>query len=136
MFTLIPIYNWGISNEIWKQHKRCVYIYISEFKSLQIHSPTDPFYTIKFNTTCYYKEVYYTICLKRKVHTKLQKNTQQLPSTQKNYTYYSTWGGGKREWWVIALLSEWIIHIHRIGLRCNQLVQYHQSHSFNTKKII
>ena len=50
---------------------------------LQIPNPTDPFYTkeglIQHAIT---KEFMYTICLKRKVHTKLQRKYKQLPSTQ------------------------------------------------------
>ena len=36
----------------------------------------DPFYTEIFNTTCLYKGVNYTICSKRKIHTKNLKKIQ------------------------------------------------------------
>ena len=93
-------------------------------------------YKRRFNTTCYYKGIYLYNMFQRKYTPRTSTKYKQLPSTQESYTYYSTWGREKREWWVISLLSEWIIHIHRIGLIWNQIIRYPQSHSFNTKKII
>ena len=63
----------------------CIYIYIYQrFKRVQIYNPTDPFYTkeglIQYAIT---KEFMYTICLKKKVHTKLQRNTSSRPAHKK-----------------------------------------------------
>ena len=97
LFTpIFLIYLETISNKIWKTaQKMCIYIY--KFKCLQIHNPTDPFYTKKFNTTCIYQEVYYTICFKGKVHTKnLKKIYSSCPAHGIGYTHYWTWGGERK----------------------------------------
>ena len=62
----------------------CIYIYISEVQARTNIQPNGSIlYKRRFNTTCYYKEFMYTICLKRKVHTKLQRNTSSRPAHKK-----------------------------------------------------
>ena len=57
---------------------------------LQTYNPTDPFYTKEgLILHAITKEFIYTICFKRNTH-QASKKIQQLPSTQKSYTYYST----------------------------------------------
>ena len=61
----------------------CVYIY-QRFKRLQIHNPTDPFYTkealIQHAIT---KEFIYTICFKGNTQQELQQNTSSCPAHRK-----------------------------------------------------
>ena len=85
--TPVHTYNSPITGEyitkLKKNTKGYVYIY-QRFNRLQTYNPTDPFYAkeslIQHAIT---KEFMYTICLKRKVHTKLQRNTSSRPAHRK-----------------------------------------------------
>ena len=70
---------------------RCVYIYISEVQTLTNTQPNGSIlYKRRFNTTCYYKEIYLYNMLQRKYTPRTPTKYKQLPSTQESYTYYST----------------------------------------------
>ena len=135
----VHTYNSYITGEYqtkFENNTKDVYIYrkgsrVYKYTSHRIHSIQkyliQHVYTKKFIIQYVWKEKY-TLSFK-KIHS-------SCPAQRKGYSHYSTWGGKEREWWVIALLSEWIIHIHRIGSIWNQIIRYPQNHSFNTKKII
>ena len=61
---------------------RCVYIYIYQrFKRLQTYNPTDPFYTKEsLIQHVYTRRFIYTIYLKGKIHTKLQRKYNSCPA--------------------------------------------------------
>ena len=64
-----------------------MYIYIKEnFKYLQIHNPTDPFYTTMFNTTCIYEEVQLCNMFEKKKYTPSFKKKLEKRQTQR-YVY-------------------------------------------------
>ena len=73
----------------------CIYI-----GKIQVFTNTQPNGSIlfkMFNTTCIYKEVYYTIRLKRKVHTKLRKKIHSSCPAHTKATRTTQPEKGKRE---------------------------------------
>ena len=75
----------------------CIYVY-QRFSAYKHTTQTDPFYTkeglIQHAIT---KEFMYTICLKRKVHTKFKENTTAAQHTGKLHVLLNLRRGKEKE---------------------------------------